>query len=118
MINCFAATVTGTTTTLVTGDDIALAVQLKRNGAAFSIDVGATVKAALVSSSGTVTGPVVCSSSADGADWSTSLVVAEFESATTQAMAIGDYELEIEVDDNGRTTWFVQGFHVAADSID
>jgi len=94
---------------IVTGDDVALPVTLKKDGATFAIAQAATVQAALVTQdrSSVLAGPVVCSSSATGADWANSLVIVEI--ASTLTGAIVSYEpalLEIQVDDGGKLTWF------------
>ena len=95
---------------IVTGDDVALPVTLKKDGATFSIDAGATVQASIVLPDGSVTlvSAVTCSNAATGADWDNSLVVVEFSSAETGAVT--DYvpaKVEIQVDDSGKLTWFV-----------
>ena len=97
-------------TQIVTGDDVALPVTLKKDGAVFAIDAGATVQAALVSldRSTVLAGPVTCSNVATGADWANSLVMVEFNSATSGAItAYGKALLEIQVNDSGKLTWFV-----------
>lgn len=109
--------------TLVQGDDENFAVQLTRNGSSFSIDAGATVEASIVGAGRTKThvGPVTLSNAAvadDGtsADWSTALVVVSFTSAQMDACPKGIFELEIQVDDSGKTSWF-QGVKVEGDTI-
>lgn len=97
---------------IVTGDDVALPVTLKKDAATFSIDAGATVQASLVSidRSTTIVSAVTCSNVATGADWPNSLVVVEFSSAQTTAILDADLGfalLEIQVDDGGKLTWFV-----------
>ena len=95
---------------IVTGDDVALPVTLKKDGATFTIDVGATVQASIVLAdrSATLIAAVTCSNAATGADWANSLVIVEFSSAETGAVT--DYVpalVEIQVDDSGKLTWFV-----------
>ena len=97
-------------TQIVTGDDVALPVTLKKDGAVFAIDAGATVQAALVSldRSTVLAGPVTCSNVATGADWPNSLVIVPFDSTTTSSItATGKALLEIQVNDSGKLTWFV-----------
>lgn len=95
--------------TIITGDDVSLAVTLKKNGATFNMS-GATVKAALVASDHSVayTEAVAQSSGTSGANWAASLVVVVLSAAAT---ALLDYQgnalLEIQVDDGTKTTWFV-----------
>ena len=96
-------------TTLVTGDDVAVPVKLKKDGLTFNIPLTATIQAAIVSAdhSQTLAGPVAVLSSAAGSDWANSLVVAKFTSAQTDGIL--EYKpalLEVEVNDNGRQTWF------------
>lgn len=96
-------------TVLVAGDDMVLAVTLKKDNAVFAIASGATVKAALVSQDRKrlLCGPVTCSNAASGADWPHSLVMVLFPSNVTTL--ITEYKpawLEIEVNDNGKLTWF------------
>lgn len=102
--------------TIYTGDDVSLAVTLKRNGSAFVIDPGATVRAALIQDA-TITGPVVCQPTATGADWSQSVVVVEIPSATSANAPVGSNALEIEVDDDGKTTFVVERVYVKAGAI-
>jgi len=95
---------------IVTGDDVALPVTLKKDGAAFVIDPGAVVKAALVDTDRQtiLAGPVTCANNAVGANWAQSLVVVAMSSAVTGAITAYDSALlEIQVDDGGKLTWFV-----------
>ncbi len=101
---------------LVTGDDIQRDVQLTKGNAPFVIDPGATVQAAMVSSVGSVVGPVTVLE-ADGGDWTTSLVTVKFPSATSASFTRGSATLEIEVNDNGRLTWFVPNIVIKDDHI-
>jgi hypothetical protein len=97
------------TPTLVSGDDIVMSVQLYKDGATFNINAGATVEARLVSLEHDeyYTDPVVQSNSAPGAAWATSLVTVEFaEADTLNVTHQGAALLEIQVDDNGKSTWF------------
>lgn len=96
-------------TIIVTGDDVALPVTLKKDGKTFSIANNAVVKAALVSAdhNDLLAGPVILSNSAAGSNWGASLVIVQFNAQTTGA--ITSYKpslLEIEVNDNGKLTWF------------
>lgn len=95
--------------TIVTGDDVALSVTLKKGGATFLINGTATVQASLVSldHQTTYAGPVAQSNAASGADWANSLVVVELASANTSSITYqGKALLEIQVDDSGKTTFF------------
>jgi hypothetical protein len=96
--------------TVTAGDDTTLAVQLYDDGgAAFVIDPGATVRAAIVDIRHTaiIVAAVACDNAATGADWSTSLVVVEFTALQTAAITSNsDAWLEIEVADTTTTTHF------------
>jgi hypothetical protein len=101
---------------IITGDDIILAVTLKRNGAIFPIDdsssAGSEVKAMLVSTDHKkkyMTEPVIQSSTADGADWEQGIVVIQFsESDTSEIIYQGNALIEIQVEKDGiKKTWFV-----------
>ena len=92
---------------VTTGDDESFLVTLKRNGSTFTIDPGATVRAALVHKKyKSCSSAVACSSGATGADWANSLVAVEFASSVTANCPPGDSELELEVDDGGKSTYF------------
>jgi hypothetical protein len=100
---------------LVTGDDVAISVTLKKNNATFTIDPTATVTAALVDTQHTSTYmlPVAQSAAAPGADWANSLVVVEFAGTDTQSIDFqGGALLEIQIDDTvntpGKTTFFAK----------
>lgn len=99
-----------TTPVIVTGDDVLLYVTLKKNGATFAIDTGATVQARIINQHTTtnLTDAVEQVSTTAGADWDNSLVAVIFDSATTATIAkAGPARLEIQVDDGGKRTWFV-----------
>lgn len=94
---------------LVTGDDLSVAVTLKKNDLVFDIPIASTVTARLVSTKHTevYSGEVEQFSTTPGADWSQSLVVVEFAPADTSTIIYqGKALLEIQVDDNGKRTWF------------
>jgi hypothetical protein len=98
-------------TLIVTGDDVAVVVALTKNNKPFVIDPGAVVKAAIVSTdhARTLADPSTLSSSSNGSDWAQSTIVVTFSSVQTQA--ITEYKpalLEIEVNDNGKQTWFLE----------
>ena len=94
---------------LVTGDDVAIPVTLRKDGATFSIDSGATIKASLISYAKDeifITPQDVAEGTA-GSDWANSLVIVEFVSADTLAIPqTGKAKIEIQVDDGGKLTWF------------
>lgn len=95
---------------IVTGDDAALAVTLKKDGEVFAINTSATVKAALVTTDReTVLIPAtVCDSAVDEADWANSLVLVQFTDTQTAAVEeFGHALLEVQVDDGGKLTWFI-----------
>lgn len=92
------------------GDDIRLTVQLKRDGSAFAIASGATVRAALTTPTGIVAGPVIVLSTDPDNNWSQSVVAPLFPASQTGALP-KVVSLEIEVDDNGKTTYHVDNLN-------
>jgi len=95
---------------IVTGDDISVAVTLKKNDLTFDIPLLSTVTARIVSTNHkeVYSGEVVQSNSTPGADWPNSLVVVEFAPADTNTITYqGKALIEVQVDDNGKRTWFV-----------
>ena len=108
---------------LVQGDDENFSVTLSRNGTAANIASDATVKASIVGAGRSIThvGPVTLANDAvadDGtaAAWGSGVVVVAFESADMADCPAGIYELEIQVDDSGKTSWF-QGVRVKKHTI-
>jgi hypothetical protein len=96
--------------TLVTGDDTLVPVTLKKNGATFAIAGTAAIKARLVSVDRKVTysEEVLQSITEAGNDLANSLVVVRLAPADTVSITYqGKARLEIQVDDGGKTTWFV-----------
>ena len=95
---------------LVTGDDIVLPVTLKKNGVTFTIAPTAVVYAMLVNKTRTkkYTESIAQLNSATGADWANSLVVVELASVDTIEIpnSVNSELLEIQVNDDGRRTWF------------
>lgn len=94
---------------IVTGDTLALPVTLKKNGSTFVIDAGATVQASLISLDHrtVLAGPVTMDSGAPGADWGNSLIMIEMDSSVTANIVYsGQIDLEVQVDDGGKLTWF------------
>jgi len=105
--------------TLVTGDDIQMLVTLLKDGATFNINAGATVHARLidVGKENPYMDAIVQSNTAPGADWPNSLVTVEFASADTADIAYqGPALLEVQVDDNGKSTWF-ETVQISGDTI-
>ncbi len=95
---------------LVTGDDIVVPVTLKKNGATFVIGNGAVIKARLVRTEHEVSlcEEVIQSNAAPGTNLALSLVMVTLPSASTAGISYqGSAILEIQVDDSGKTTWFV-----------
>ena len=94
---------------IVIGNDVPLAVQIKRNKATFVIDPGATVKGIITSldHNYTYTAEFTASNAAVGADWATSLVVFDLTSAQTAVITYTGIALvEIQVNDGGKSTFF------------
>ena len=95
--------------TIVTGDDATLPVVLTKDGATFTIDPGAQIFAAVTDKTKkkTLLAATPVSEAAAGSDWANSLVVVVFSSVNTAAVTYtGRAVLEIQVDDNGKLTWF------------
>jgi hypothetical protein len=98
--------------TITTGYMSSIPVTLKKAGATFDIPVASAVKAAIVSSDHTeVLIPAVdVVDSVTGADWPNSLIVVVFSEAETALLkTASNVFMEIQVDDNGKTPWFVSG---------
>lgn len=94
---------------IVTGDDVSLPTELKKDGKTFSIDAGATIKAALISADreSTHIATVTVDKLAAGTDLANSLVIVEFPSESTGLIAAYQPALvEVQVDDGGKITWF------------
>lgn len=101
--------------TIITGDDITVLVQLKKNEAPFVIDNGATVQGAIRSGSGILGNTIACANTDVGANWPASLVAIPFTSTDTALLpelSSGSGQLEVQVDDGGKTTWIVKGVTV------
>lgn len=101
---------TPTIPVLVTGDDLALPVDLTVNGVAFDAS-GGTVTARIVSLDHDT---ALCdeaqqNSAASGANWAAGRVVVELAAALTAAIvSYGQALIELQVDKAGRkATWFV-----------
>lgn len=94
---------------VVSGDDLALPVQLHKNGETFLIAPTAQIHARLVSlDHRTPLSPEVVVADLPGGDWPASrIVVALPGSATSGIDAPGPAHLEIQVADGGKTTWFL-----------
>ena len=92
-----------------TGDDVAIFVQCKLDGATFVIDPGATVEAVISYGGSPVSTVITCLDSDTGADWPNSLVVVEMTAAQTATLPVGKLcALEVRVDDSGKTTFCVE----------
>lgn len=96
------------TATIVTGDGATLPITLKKDGATFAIDSGATVQASIITTAhdAVLAGPVAVLEATPGSDWANSLVVVVFSEADTDSLPEGLVAVEIQVDDNGKNTWF------------
>lgn len=105
---------------LVTGDDISMAVTLKKDGVTFTINPAADVKASLVSLDHTTvySDPVAQSSAASGADWANSLVTIQLPEANTLNMTYqGPALLEVQVNDTGGKVTFFTPVNIVLGSI-
>lgn len=96
------------------GDHRELPVTLKKDGATFTIDPGATVKGALRNSAGLITSEVAILEAETGADWANSLVVVVFDTTETAKLTAGDtVVLEIQVTESAEPlTWHIHGIKV------
>ena len=94
---------------IVTGDDVVIEHTLLKNGATFSIDSAADVKASLTTrdKSTIIVAPVTVLEATSGSDWANSKIIVLFsESDTTSVTNFGPVLLEVQVDDGGKLTWF------------
>ena len=102
--------------TIVTGDDVSIPTTLKKNNATFTINGGATVRAAIVTQDRetVLVAATAVNLSASGTDLANSLIIVEFTSVQTAAIATAYSDssvyrkalVEIEVDDTTVTTFF------------
>ena len=96
---------------ITTGDDAQILYSMTKDGAAFVIDPGATVRAVLISLDRvtTISAEVAVNLSAPGTDLAASLVVVAFTAAQTALITeYGPALLEVQVDDGGKITWTAQ----------
>jgi hypothetical protein len=96
---------------IITGDDPKIPVEISDKDGVIAIAGTATIKAAVVSSNRkTVILPAVSVIEATaGSDWTKGIVVVNFLSAATSVIPkshLGSALLEIQIDDNGKQTWF------------
>lgn len=100
---------------IVTGDDWMQPVTLYANDAngdsvIFPVDLAASVEASIITKDATpvsLIGPIVCLSGTTGADWPNGIVVPIFTTGDTVALIGYRYvQLEIQVNFNGRSSWF------------
>jgi hypothetical protein len=98
---------------LTTGDDTKLPVELFKGGVPFEIASSAIIKASVVTKdrSTIILAPVSVLEATEGSDWFNSVVVVAFTSVNTGAILdsqLGTNELEIQIDDGGKLTWFTK----------
>lgn len=95
------------TSTIITGDGASLPTTLRINGATFTIQSSAIVKAAIIDNSHSVVlaGPVSVLEATTGSDWANSKIVPVFSENQTASLPVGSALVEIQVDDGGKTTW-------------
>jgi len=94
---------------LTAGDDINWLVTLYKDDATFNIPDTATVTARFISTdhSEAYTAEVTQDDATPGADWPNSLIAVVMSEADTGVITYqGPAELEIQVDDNGKSTFF------------
>ena len=97
------------TPTIVIGDGWSQLVTLKAGTAAYSIDSGATVKAAIIATDhSALESTVVTITEADpGNDWTNGVVMLEFDTTSLAGLSAGLSKIEIEVTESGdKNTWF------------
>lgn len=94
--------------TIVTGNDITELLQINVNGVSFTVQSGATVKAAIVSydQSTLLAGPFAMLSTDDGADWDNSLMSLIVDKSLTSGLTPAKVKLEVSVDDTDKDSWF------------
>jgi len=98
----------------LTGEDVAIPVQLTENDETFVINVGATVTAVLRHGTTIISSIASCT---DQTDWATSLVIVPFTDVETSAITVGSSPifaiLEIKIDDAGDISkWLATGIRV------
>ena len=106
-------------TKIVTGDDVALSVTLKKNGAVHDL-TGATIEALLIFSNGTSApdAPITAIEATPG-DYANGIVTIPFSSTQTAAFPCLTGKLEIQVTQSEKKlTWFVDGIEVVKGEID
>ena len=94
---------------IVTGDDELIPITLKKNGLTFSISSLATVKIAIIDKAHTaiLCGPFTLSHTEAGSDWPNSLIIGKIPGLSSKSLTAQLAGLEIEVNDGGKKTWFV-----------
>ena len=93
---------------LTTGDNINWSVTLYKDKQTFTIPGTATVKARIISADHqTAYTDAITQTEIPAADWANSLVAVLMTDVVTSAITHrGRAVLEVEVDDNGKSTWF------------
>jgi len=100
--------------TIITGDDSSLIVELKKKvdniNQKFVINPDAIIKAVIINidKSGLLTDVITIDKTMPGTDLNNSTIVIQFtEQQTGQITITGKAFLEIQVNDSGKLTWFV-----------
>jgi len=97
--------------TIITGDDVNIAVTLTKNNASFTITGGGIVKARLVAANHctSYSSEVTQSRITAGADWANALVIVVFPASSfNPSVPQGPALLEVQVEDSStKLTWFV-----------
>lgn len=107
---------------IFTGDDIAIKVNLKNNGAKFPIPSGSVVKAAIFDyrDYSVILGPTTVSEASADSDWDNGVAVVTFSAAETEVLeaktGLG-IELEVNAGALGRKTWQGKGVEVVPGAI-
>lgn len=92
-----------------TGDDWEIPITLKKNGVAFPVDTAAEIKATVTDSDGKnpqiLVPETILSPTANGADWSNGIVIAEFSAINTVNLNTNVAYVEVQVTFTKKTTW-------------
>ena len=93
------------------GDNVSAVVILKKRGATFTINASATIRARLVTRDPAnrvgIGSTVTIDKTATGTNLAASTIVVEFTELQTADWIAGDRAIEIEVDDSGKQTTYL-----------
>jgi len=93
------------------GDDRSLEIVLKKQNATFAIDSSAVIKASFTNRATKIVELAdVPITEVSGSDWANSLIVLQLTSAQTSGLTLGSYEMDIQVNDGGEVTFFLDDY--------